>query len=411
MPTPLRIVQRVLPPPGPLRPLAAASVISDAGSALLITTLVLYFTREVGLSGAQVGLGLSLGGATGLFVGVPLGHLADVRGARGVAIALVLGQAVATLAYVFVTSFAAFIVAACVVVALSRGASAVEQGLVARVLPDGQRVRGRVYLGAIANIGFGVGSALATIGIAVDTETGYRAMIIVDAASYVIAALLIARVPRVGPVAAREAGERRFVVLRDRPYLAVIALSALFQLQVSVLDVGFPLWVTEHTAAPTWVIGVVFVLNCTLVALLSVRVARGSDATDRAARLGQRGAVTVAAACALLALTGGLAAAPAAVVLIVAMTLQAFAEMQHSAFHWGVAFGLAPEHRQGQYQGAAATGYASALAIGPLLIAVLVGLGGVGWLLFAALMLTAGSASVPLTRWAAAARAPGPAVG
>jgi hypothetical protein len=321
-----------------------------------------------------------------------------------VAITLLLLQAVATLSYVFVSSFAGFVIAACVVVALGRGASAVEQGLIVRTLDDGERVRGRMYLGAVSNVGFGVGSALASIGIAIGTKGGYQALIAADAASYALTALLLTRLPR-APKAPRPAVDGpRFVVLRDRPYLIVIALSAVMSLQVALLDVGFPLWVSEHTRAPAWVIGFVFVMNCTLVALLSVRISRGKETPSAASHAARWAGATAGVACVLLAATGGLSPTAAAVVLIGAMAIQAIGEMGHSAFYWGVSFGLAPTGSQGQYQGAAATGFAFALTIGPLLVTSLLQLGGAGFLIFGALMVAAGVAAVPVTRWAAGTR-------
>ncbi|MCW2986760.1 MAG: major facilitator superfamily 1 [Conexibacter sp.] len=77
-------------------------------SGLLATSVVLCFTRQVGLSGAQVGIGLTVGGALGLLVGVPVGHVADRRGPREVLVALMVGVAVATLSYAFVRSYVAF---------------------------------------------------------------------------------------------------------------------------------------------------------------------------------------------------------------------------------------------------------------------------------------------------------------
>jgi hypothetical protein len=378
-------------------------MINDAGSALLITTLVLYFTREVGLSGPQVGFGLTLGGAIGLLVGVPLGHLADLRGARGVTIALLLLQGLSTLSYVFVSSFTAFVIAACFVVALGRGSAAVQQGLIVRTLAEGDRVTGRMYLSAVSNVGFGVGSALASIGIAIGTKTGYQALIAADAVSYAVAALLVTRLPRAAAAPRAHPDGPRFVVLRDRPYLVVIALSAVLSLQVSLLDVGFPLWVSQHTEAPSWVIGAVFVLNCTMVALLSVRISRGKETPTAASHAARWAGATAAAACVLLAVTGGLSPTAAAV-LIGAMAIQAIAEMGHSSFHWGIAFGLAPGNSQGQYQGAAATGFAFALTIGPLLVTSLLQLGGAGFLIFGTMMVAAGAAAVPVTRWAVGTR-------
>jgi hypothetical protein len=48
-----------------------------------MTGSAVFVTRSVGLSAAQVGLGLTIAGAVGLGAGVPAGRAADRRGARG----------------------------------------------------------------------------------------------------------------------------------------------------------------------------------------------------------------------------------------------------------------------------------------------------------------------------------------
>ena len=70
--------------PGPMRTFAAVTLVNTIGNGLLATAVVLYFTRVVGLSGAHVGVGLTIAGALGLLVGVPLGHVADRTGPREV---------------------------------------------------------------------------------------------------------------------------------------------------------------------------------------------------------------------------------------------------------------------------------------------------------------------------------------
>ena len=95
----------VIPAPGPLRPLALATLLSRVGNGLLMTVSVLYFTRIVGLSIAEVGLGLTIAGLFGLLSAVPLGHVADRRGPRGLFVVLSSSVAVLSLAYLLVDTF------------------------------------------------------------------------------------------------------------------------------------------------------------------------------------------------------------------------------------------------------------------------------------------------------------------
>src|SRR3954463_2652931 len=80
----------LVPPAGQQRVLALAQLSNSVGDGAYYVTSALYFTHVVGLDPARVGLGLTVGWAVGSVVGVPLGRLADRRGARGTAVLLAL---------------------------------------------------------------------------------------------------------------------------------------------------------------------------------------------------------------------------------------------------------------------------------------------------------------------------------
>lgn len=400
---------RMLRDSAELRILSLATLVNTVGSGLLGTSVVLYFTRFVGLTAAQVGIGLTVAGVVGLIVGVPAGHLADRRGPREVTVVLILVQGVTMVGYLLVGSFAAFVVAAILVIASGQAASAVRQGLTAQVLPIDRRVEGRAFLRAVTNVGFAIGAALAGIGILLDTELAYQALIVGDALTFLVAAAVILRLPHVPPRPRRAEGPQ-LIVLRDRPYVAVTALVAVLSLHASLLDVGLPLWVAR-THAPEAIVAVIFVINCVLVALLSVAFARGSETVLGAARSAVRAALLLATSCVVFVFTDGPGAVVASALLIGACVIQAGGEMAQAASGWGLAFGLAPDDAQGQYQGLSSTALAAATTVGPLLMAGVVSAGAVGWLAYGALFLVAGFATVPVARWAAERATPGAEAG
>jgi hypothetical protein len=386
-----------------MRDLSVMTLVNTFGNGLLLTAAVLYFTHVVGLSGAQVGVGLTVAGGLGLLVGVPLGHLADRRGPREVLLVLLVAEAAAVVGYVFVGSFAGFLVASCAVVTLDRGSSAVRQGLLARVLDPEARVQGRAFLRAVTNVGIAAGSGVAAVAIAVDTRTAYDALIVGDALTFLAAAALLLRLPAVAPAPVPDGAPvdgPRLIVLRDRPFLIVTGLVAIMSLHFSLLEVGVPLWVQGHTEAPRITVAIVFIVNCVLVALLSVRLARGSDTVAGAARAGARSGIVLAASCVLFAASSGPGAIVAAAILIAAGVVEVFGEIVQAASGWGLGFGLAPEHAQGQYQGAAATGFALSLMLGPALMAAVTSAGTPGWLAFGAVFLVTGFVTIPVAAWA-----------
>src|SRR3954469_2906974 len=81
-------LSRLVPTPGPVRALALVTLVNTTGNGVFFTLSALYFTRIVGLSVAEVGLGLGIAAFAGLLAGVPVGHLADRRGPREVMVVL-----------------------------------------------------------------------------------------------------------------------------------------------------------------------------------------------------------------------------------------------------------------------------------------------------------------------------------
>ena len=98
----------------PLGRIRTGTLLSAIGNGAWYTSWALFLTRSVGLSPAQVGLGMTAAGGVGLLAATPLGWLADRLGAREVYGALLLVQGAASLAYLGVRGPAAFVAVACV---------------------------------------------------------------------------------------------------------------------------------------------------------------------------------------------------------------------------------------------------------------------------------------------------------
>jgi Major Facilitator Superfamily len=389
-------------PAGPVRILAASTLVNTAGTGLFLTGSVLFFTRSVGLSPAQVGLGLTIAGFFGLVVGVPAGHLADRAGAREVLVGLNVGCAASMASFALVRSFASFVVVASVYAVFDRGASAVRQALVAGVLPPEERVRGRAYLRAVTNVGISLGAAAAGLALVADTRAAYLSLVLVDAVSYLLAAALLLRLPRVAPQPAEADGGGMLAVLSDRPFAVVVLLNAVLSLHQLLLEVALPLWVVGHTEAPRSVVAVLILVNTVLCVLLQVRASRGSDTLPGAARACRTGGLLLGLSCLVYAAAAGRSPQVAVAVLVVGALVHVLGEVVSSAGGWGLGFGLAPDARQGQYQGLFSTGMAGATMLGPVLLAaVVVPHGTVGFAGLALVFALAGAALVPVTAWAA----------
>ncbi|MFJ8308744.1 MULTISPECIES: MFS transporter [unclassified Streptomyces] len=393
---------RFLPPAGPARSLAAAQLVNSLGDGAYYVTSALYFSRVVGLSPTRIGLGLTLAWAVGALAGVPLGRLADRRGPRTVAVLLAAATGVSVAAFLFVRGFLPFVLAACCYATAQTGLAAARQALLAALVARTDRTHVLAHLQSTLNAGLAVGAAGGGVALHYGTRTAYLAVFALDAAAFLLCALVLLRLPAVAPTPAAPGRGPRFEVLRDRPYALVTFLNMLLLLRMPLISLAIPLWTVTRTDAPGWLVSALLVLNTGAVMLFQVRTASAVRDLPSAVRTVARGGALMLASCAVFALSA--ADAPgwvAVVVLLVAGGLQVAGEMMQSAGAWQIGFDLAPGAQQGQYQGFFGMGVPLARMLGPLLLtALIVDWGVPGWLLLGAVFLGAGRALGPAVRWA-----------
>lgn len=411
-----------LPAPGAPRALALSTLVGQTGSGLLLPVSALFFTRSVGLPVAQVGTGLAVAGLVGLMAAVPLGRLADRLGARGVYAAMLLGQAVATACCVLVHSLVAFVFISVVRVVAERGGGAARGALIATVGTGEGRVRLRALLKSVTNAGLSVGTALAGLALSVDTRGAYVAVILLNAAAYVLAALPLARVPAVPATRSDRSAPARHTVLRDRPYAVVTFLAGFTSIHYDVLSFLLPLWIAGHTAAPRWTISAVIVTNTVLVVFLQVPFSKGTGAAPDAAAVVRRSGIVLLVAWLFFALAGPMKDPWLSIALLFGgMILHTAGELWHSAGSYGLSYELAPEGSHGEYQGFFSLGRGTAAALAPAVLTAACLAGGPAWRatggwLVLGIAVAAGAAAMPVSvqwalragRRAAPALAPGP---
>ncbi len=401
-----------LPPAGPPRTLALAQLISRTGDGAYYVTAALFFTRVAGLSPAQLGMGLTFAWTVALVLGVPLGHLADRRGVRGTAVFFFGCASVAVGSYLFIRSFPLFVLAACLYAVGQRSGSAAQQALLAGAVSKENLTKVRAFLQATYNAGLSIGAALGGVVLIFDTRDAFLAAFALNSFGFAVAAVVLWRVPAVAPTPPPAKGEAAKSVFQDRPFVALSLLNLVLVLYVPLVDVALPLWIVRHTQAPPWVLSVMFMLNTLAVVVFQVRVASGVSDLTSAARYVVRGALLLGASCVIFAFSGRGGSAWADVLLLIAAAgVQTIGEMAQMAGTWEIAFGLAPDHKQGQYQAFFGSGLTVAEIVGPLaLTGLLVYWGSPGWILLGGLFLAAGFAMTPVVRWgereAAARQAP-----
>lgn len=394
------LVERgLIPQPGPGRIIAAASFVNMLGTAMFTVSSAIFYTQVVGLTVAKVGLGMGIGVLVGMLSGLPVGRLADRRGAREVYVVTLAAQAVAMAALVFVRSFELFVILVSAS-ALAQTASQAARGPIVRRFAGEKPAKFRAYLRSTAMLASSVGAAVAALAVQVNTPAVYVGLIMVNAASYLVSAAFVSRLPHLRPLTA-SAGTGRWAALKDYPFMVLTVLDGVMSMQGRVLTFALPLWIVSHTSAPRWFVGIGAFVNTGLIVLLQVRASRRVETNAGAVRAWRRSGWALLAGMALIGLTGGLPGWAAVTLMTAGVVLYSVGGMWQAAGSFELRYNLAPAHAQGQYSGVFLLGSNVVGVVAPSVLGFLcVTWGGPGWWVLGGVFAAAGLAVPAVVRWA-----------
>src|SRR5580704_553354 len=233
------------------RPLVLVTFIDSIGTGLFLAGAAVVFVRSIGLTPVQVGLGLSVGGAVGLATTVPIGVLGDRLGPRRLLVLFQLWRAACLVALVFVSGVVSFTAVAALMAVAEAATPSLVQAVVASAVGTEGRVRNMAILRSTRNAGFSAGALLAIPLIAVGSAVTFSAIMFGDALSFVVAALILARVPLTRVAAVRRRGGFLTVLgsFHDWRYVGLASLNSVLTLHMTILLFGIPLWLIRATSA------------------------------------------------------------------------------------------------------------------------------------------------------------------
>lgn len=412
-----------------LRALVSSTAVSRIGRGVFLSVTVLYFTLIIGLSAGEAAVVLAVSSAFGVLASFLGGWLADRWSARRLTFAFEALGAVLLATYAFADTFVAALVIATLAGFFDTIGHSSRSAIIARGFAPDKRVHARAVLRTVTNLSIALGSGIAAIALALGTPEAYRAVIVGAGVIGILGTLPLLRLPasvdaptravepvrtETGSIDTRNTADaarvarldwRRRSPWRDRRYLLLTLLSAIFGMQFGVAELGVPLWITERTTAPEVVVAAILILNTTLVVLFQVRASRGTHDVRVAGRVTMIAGWLMAAACIVYALAAGLPTWSAIVILLAAAVLHTFAEILSQAGAWGLSFELADPVRAGAYQGVFGMGFSVGALAAPIVVnATAITYGFVGWVVLGVVFL--GSAAG--IRWIARRAAAGP---
>ncbi|GGQ28787.1 MFS transporter [Streptomyces virginiae] len=390
-------------PPGgrDARIMLLAQLLDRAGTGVWAAACVLYFTFVVGLDAGRLGILLGAAGVAGI-AGSPLaGHLADRFPVRSLLIGAHLLRLVTLCLLLVVTDFALLLPVVAVTHLGDRAAKTLEMLFATRVAGE-RRATYQALSRSSANAGYALGAGLAAIGLAVGTRGAYHVLILANALSFLVAAVLVRRTreprgrglvaapaapaaPTEGPAAAAAAADGGPGPWRDRGYLRFVLLDIPMNLDDSILAIGIPLWLVSHTTAPHELIPAFLVVNTVLVVVLQLRVSAKVQGPRRAAGAVALYGLTTLLCCVLLAASTGGGVWTASAALLAAAVLATAAELMRSVSSWELAVSLAPRQARASYLGVAGMAQSVQKSAGPLLLTgAVMAAGPAGWLVLGA---------------------------
>ena len=150
--------RRILPPTKLERDLAIQCVLSAFATGSFLTGTAVFFTQVVGLTGAQVGVGLSIAAGVALLLQLPLGRLADRMGAKPLWVVASAVEATLYLAWPFISGMVAFVAMLSVLSVFETAGRNARNVYRIAVFARQTRVRALAYMRAARNVGYTLGA-------------------------------------------------------------------------------------------------------------------------------------------------------------------------------------------------------------------------------------------------------------
>lgn len=393
-------------PPSPLAGrLARQSLLFALGEGTFMTGSAVFFTQIVGLSAAQVGLGLTFAGVAAFLAALPMGRLVDRFGPRRMWAVSAAGQAAMFSVWPFVDSFAGYVaMAVCMDIVGALGGAA-HGAYTIDVLPPDERVRSRAYMYSALNVGFTLGSLLGGIALAFDSNALLHALPWFTAAVFLLNAASISRLPNASHDE-RSPEERKVKVpgpgpLKNLGWMLTTFLGGVFWTNQVLLNIVIPLWLVEETDAPRVLLAFLFGTNTVMCIFLPMAAARGVSNLPTALRAIRVSSAFFVVSCLItLATHDTVGWVTIALVWLGHITVTG-AELKLSAASWTFEAELMDPRQRGAYQGAAEFSGTLGRVWAPALYTFLaLSWGAGGWLVIAGIILVATVAIHPATAMA-----------
>ena len=399
-------LMRYMRPPSPLAGrLSVQSLLFALGEGTFMTGSAVFFTQIVGLSAAQVGLGLTLAGVASFLAAVPMGKLVDRIGPKKAWAVSSVGQAAMFSVWPFITDFQGYLAMAVGMEVIGSLGGAAYGAYTIDVLPPAERVKSRAYMYSALNVGFTLGSLVGGIALAFDSDEVLRAVPWFTAGVFLVNAMAVSRLPRASHDM-RTAEDRKVKVpgpgpLRNWGWLLTTFFTGVLWTNQVLLNIVIPLWLVTETDAPRVLLAFLFGTNTVMCIFLPMAASRGVKDVPTALKAVRISATFFVVSCVItLATHDTVGWVTIALVWLGHVTVTG-AELYLSAGSWSFEAELMDPRQRGAYQGAAELSGTAGKVWAPALYTFLaMSWGASGWLVIAGIIVVATVLLHPSTRLA-----------
>ena len=339
------------------------------GTGIAYPFLVIYLHNVRGIGLGTAGLVVAATGFTGLAVGPIMGRAVDRFGPRAtLAAALVVSASGYALFPLVQDSWSAFLVAGLVGIG-SAGFWPSQSTLLAALAPPARRHAAYGVQRGMFNLGLGLGGMTGGLIASTASPDTFTVLFLLDAAATLGFVAVLPFVPDPGFHRARALGDAARGgyrdVLRDRPFIGLIALNVVFvsagYTQLELL----PVFAKNEAGVSERAIGFIFLASSVALVVCQLPVAKLVEGRSRMRALAAMPALW---AVAWLIVEGGgiwLEAAAAAVVFGVAAVIFAVGECLDGPARIALVADLVPGRLQGRYWAVSANSWDVGYIIGP----------------------------------------------
>ena len=351
-------------------------VVNALGNGIVFPFAVIYLHNVRGISFADAGFALAIGGAAALTAGLVAGTLVDRIGGRNTLVLGLLVQAVAFTLFPLIRepwhAYALFAVDGIGTACFWPGQST----LLSRLTPAEDRHAAFALQRVSMNLGIGIGGVVGGL-IATTSDPGsFTRMFVLDAATFLVFAAVLATVREPFPdePEAHEEQEGGYrAVLRDRNFLALTGLNVLFVAVGYEVFALLPPFAKNYAGVSERWVGFIWLANTLLIVLIQLPVSKALEGRRRMAALALMNLLWAVAA--LLVLAGGeaLNGTSAALVFMTATMVFALGETLQGPTQAPLVADLAPDHLRGRYFALGAMSWSAGSILGPAIGGPLLG--------------------------------------